>query len=132
VGDFRVDVASLRALSGRLRGAADELGAALGELSGASAGRLGAASLDEACQDFERQWQHGLSLIRDNVTKVGAGLDATAAAYQQHEQDLARLFTGVAATEGETGPFPTADHPPGTSMGRGSSSGTGPSPATAP
>lgn len=68
MGDFSVDVTSLRALSWRLRAGANELGAALAALSGATPGRLGTPSLDEACQDFQQQWQHGMSLIRENVT----------------------------------------------------------------
>jgi uncharacterized protein YukE len=92
MGNFSVDVASLRALSGRLRAGADELSAVLGELSGVTPGQLGTASLDEACQEFQEKWQHGMSLMRENVTRVGAGLDATAATYQQHEQQLSQLF----------------------------------------
>ena len=116
MGDFSVDVTRLRALSGQLRTAADELGAALGELSRATPGQLGTGSLDEACRDFQLQWQHGMSLIRENVNRVGAGLDATAGAYQQHDQDIAQLFAGVLKPEGAPGTFPGLGHTTGSSQ----------------
>ena len=100
MGDFGVDVTGLRALSGRLRAGVDELGAVLAELSGATSGQLGSDSLDGACQEFQQAWQHGMSLIRANVTRVAAGLDATAAAYQRHEHDLATLLAGIPSAGG--------------------------------
>lgn len=106
MGDFSVDVASLRALSDRLRAGADELGAALGELSEATPGQLATASLDEACQDFQQRWRHGMSLIRDNVTKVGTGLDATAGAYQLHEQQAGQLFGRLLNPDAGASGFP--------------------------
>ena len=122
--DFSVAVTSLRALSFRLRAGADELGAALGDLAGATPGQLGSASLDEACDGFRQRWQHGVSLIRDNVTRAGAGLDATADAYQQHEQDVAQLFGAILKPRDGTDPFP--------GLGRGRSSGVGPGRADEP
>jgi len=90
--DISVDVESLRALSGRLRAGADQLQAVLDELAAETPGRLGTPALDDACERFHRDWRYGMSLIRRNVDRAGAGLDTTADVYQQHELDAARLF----------------------------------------
>lgn len=128
VGDLSVDVAGLRALSVELRAGADELGAALGELSGATPGQLGSASLDEACEYFQHKWRHGMSLIRENVTRAGTGLDATADAYQQHEQDAATLFGAILKPLDRSDPFPGL----GGGVGLGRGPGVGPKPEGEP
>ncbi len=78
MGDLSVDVASLRSLAAGLRGGVAALDSALNGLSGAATAQLGTPELDEACQQFHQKWQRGLTLLRQNVDRVGTGLDATA------------------------------------------------------
>lgn len=87
---FDVDLGFLSQAAGRIGEAmtlAREMERRSGELGGCVS-RLGAPALQEAASGFLERWEHGVLLVRDDTSKVGDALRASAEVYADVESGV--------------------------------------------
>jgi hypothetical protein len=94
--DFTVEIGGLKALGGNLRHCADNLEGALDALNTIGGDSLGRSSLDDACNDFQDSWRHGLDKIRECSQKLVDGVDASRKDYAEVDGVLRKGFGGMA------------------------------------
>jgi hypothetical protein len=94
--DFTVELEALGALGKDLQSCGETLGGALDALKQAGDGGLGRHSLDDACEEVQGDWRHGLSLVKECSEKLAGGVQDSAKAYAQVEDKTAESFTKVA------------------------------------
>lgn len=83
---FRVTLAWLDQLVGRLNGAADAADTALKALKETGPIRTGRKSLDNACYNFQDEWKTAVKSLRKEVGVIAKGVGEARARYGATEQ----------------------------------------------
>lgn len=94
--DFTVEIGGLKALGDNLRHCADNLDGALDAMNTIGGDSLGRSSLDDACDDFQDSWRHGLEKIRESSEKLVKGVDASRKDYAEVDGVLRKGFGEMA------------------------------------
>jgi len=93
-GNFQVETDRLESLSRELRDGVGSMGAAMHSMETTGPKTTGSKELDHACDDFQEKWEYGLKQLRKSTESVAKALEATARAYRQTDEELARAFGG--------------------------------------
>lgn len=92
MSSYRVSPDSLRALASRLDGIHSEL-MATGAVIGGYSGLLGSAAVEQALEDFFKNWSDGMHKIDGHLDGVVKRLEAAADAYEETDQAISKSAT---------------------------------------
>jgi Mg2+ and Co2+ transporter CorA len=91
--DFRVDLDGLQQVMSKLKGAEDAMREAMAVMHTLGPASLGTKKLDNACNDFQKEWKYGLGQISDDIKATTESVQATKETYSQLEAAVKALFT---------------------------------------
>lgn len=90
--DLKVDDDKMRLLVHRLRESDDRMQGAVRRLEKAGPKGLGTEALDEACAEFQGQWENGIDKIGKATRKVTDGLRSALELHMGNDARVARIF----------------------------------------
>ncbi|NLU66045.1 hypothetical protein [Streptomyces sp. HNM0574] len=93
MADFEVDLAELRKLKSKLTSSKDRMEESLRRMKDTGPKNLGKRSLDAACEDFEDDWEHGLSETKKRIEILEEGIDAILKNYEKTESEIHKSLT---------------------------------------
>jgi hypothetical protein len=94
MSDFRIDVDRMKALLNKLDECDDRMRGASRKLKQVGPKGLGTDGLDDACDEFQSQWDDGITRIADAAKEIHKNLKLTLDAYEAGEDANTKVFTG--------------------------------------
>ncbi|ARF55622.1 hypothetical protein [Streptomyces gilvosporeus] len=95
MADFTVSLDELRKLKKKLADSETQLEEALRRMKDTGPKNLGRRSLDKACEDFEDDWESGLSKIKERIKVLNEALPHILKAYEQTEEEINDAVNGA-------------------------------------
>ncbi|MGH2576584.1 MAG: hypothetical protein ACRDG9_02365 [Actinomycetota bacterium] len=92
--DLRVDDHGMTRLVHRLRESDDRMGSAVRRLEKAGPKGLGTEELDEACAEFQSQWEHGIDKLGKATKSVTSALRDALELHLGNDERVRRMFGG--------------------------------------
>jgi signal transduction histidine kinase len=93
-GGYKIDTDRLETMQRRLDECDDRMRAAINRLKKVGPQGLGTESLDEACAEFQEQWDNGIGQIAKASEKASRGLKAAIDSYRANEDGTSQAFNG--------------------------------------
>jgi exonuclease VII small subunit len=90
---FEVDLDELRRLKKKLQASKERLEESLRRMKDTGPKNLGKRSLDSACEDFEDDWEHGLSETKKRIQTLEEGVDAILKNYEKTEAEIQKSLS---------------------------------------
>ncbi|GCD43500.1 MULTISPECIES: WXG100 family type VII secretion target [Streptomyces] len=90
--DFRIDVTRMKDMLRKLDECDDRMRGASKKLKKVGPKGLGTGGLDGACDEFQSEWDDGITRIADAAKKIHEQLSLTLEAYTATDDDNAKGF----------------------------------------
>lgn len=95
--DFTVDIDGLDGLSKNLDRTVENIDEALTRMKDIGPDSIGPDSLDQACADFNSDWEGGLGKIREAVDEIKGAVDTATQGYAELEDGLEQSLSSMAS-----------------------------------